>query len=81
MTYFTVCTIYSPSLGKQCCIHGPAVNVPSKLDSVCELLPCLPSESELVPLKLKMKVKLQGSLSLRPDKLISADYIKMLLFL
>ena len=25
--------------GKQHCIHGPAVNVPSKLDSVCTILP------------------------------------------
>ena len=25
--------------GKQRCIHGPAVNVPSKLDSICNLLP------------------------------------------
>ena len=35
--------------GKQCCIHGPAVNVPSKLDSVCTILPPLPSQIELIP--------------------------------
>ena len=29
--------------GKQRCIHGPAVNVPSKLDSICTMLPRLPS--------------------------------------
>ena len=39
--------------GKQCCIHGPAVNVPSKLDTICTLLPRLPSQTELIPLKLK----------------------------
>ena len=39
--------------GKQRCIHGPAVNVPSKLYSVCTVLPRLPSQSELIPLKLK----------------------------
>jgi len=27
--------------GKQHCIHGPAVNVPSKLDSICTMLPSL----------------------------------------
>ena len=46
--------------GKQRCIHGPAVNVPSKLDSVCTLLPRLPSETELVPLKLKRKLSYKG---------------------
>ena len=42
--------------GKQRCIHGPAVNVPSKLDKVCTMLPRLPSQCELVPLKLKRKL-------------------------
>ena len=42
--------------GKQRSIHGPAVNVPSKVDTVCDVLPRLPSQSELVPLKLKRKV-------------------------
>ena len=61
--------------GKQRCIHGPAVNVPSKLDSVCELLPRLPSESELVPLKLKRKLSYKGHYLydfVRPDKVIGA---------
>ena len=42
--------------GKQRCIHGQAVYVPSKLDSVCTVLPRLPSQSELIPLKLKRKL-------------------------
>ena len=46
--------------GKQRCIHGPAVNVPSKLDSVCTVLPRLPSQSELIPLKLKRKLAYKG---------------------
>ena len=58
--------------GKQHCIHGPAVNVPSKLDSVCELLPRLPSESELVPLKLKRKLSYKGHNFVRPEKVIGA---------
>ena len=35
--------------GKQRSIHGPAVNLPSKVDSICNILPRLPSQSELVP--------------------------------
>ena len=46
--------------GKQRSIHGPAVNVPSKIDTICDVLPHLPSQSELVPLKLKCKVAYQG---------------------
>ena len=46
--------------GKQRCIHGPAVNVPFKLDSICTMLPRLPSESELIALKLKRKLAYRG---------------------
>ncbi len=46
--------------GKQKCIRGPAVNVPSKVDTVCEILPRLLSECELVPLKLKRKLSYKG---------------------
>ena len=46
--------------GKQRCIHGPAVNVPSKLDSVCSMLPRLPSQTELIPLKFKRKLAYKG---------------------
>ena len=42
--------------GKQRSIHGPAVNVPSKVDTICDVLPRLPSQTEMVPLKLKRKV-------------------------
>ena len=42
--------------GKQRSIHGPAVNVPSKVDTICNVLPRLPSQSELVLLKLKRKL-------------------------
>ena len=52
-------TVALPS-GKQRCIHGPAVNVPSKLDSICTMLPRLPSQSELIPLKLKRKLAYKG---------------------
>ena len=46
--------------GKQRSIHGPAVNVPSKVDTICEVLPRLPSQTEMVPIKLKRKVAYRG---------------------
>ena len=61
--------------GKQRCIHGPAVNVPSKIDRVCTMLPRLPSECELVPLKLKRKLAYKGHYLydyVSPQKLINA---------
>ena len=61
--------------GKQRCIHGPAVNVPSKLDSICNLLPRMPSQTELVPLKFKRKLRFKGHYmydNVCPDKIIKA---------
>lgn len=51
--------------GKQRSIHGPAVNgpavnVPSKVDTICNVLPRLPSQTDLIPLKLKRKVAYRG---------------------
>ena len=46
--------------GKQRSIHGPAINVPSKLDSICNLLPRLPSQTDIIPLKLKRKLRFKG---------------------
>ena len=36
------------------------MNIPSKVDTICDVLPRLPSQSELVPLKLKHKVAYRG---------------------
>ena len=61
--------------GKQRSIHGPAVNVPSKVDTICDMLPRLPSQSELVPLKLKRKLTYQGHYLydyVTPQKLLEA---------
>ena len=58
--------------GKQRSIHGPAVNVPSKVDTICDVLPRLPSQSELVPLKLKRKVAYYMYDYIRPQKLLDA---------
>ncbi len=61
--------------GKQRCIHGPAVNVPYKLDNVCTILPRLPSQSELVALKLKRKLAYKGHYMfdyVTPEKVLNA---------
>ena len=61
--------------GKQRSIHGPAVNVPSKVDTICNVLPRLPSQSELVPLKLKRKIAYRGHYMydyITPQKLLEA---------
>ena len=55
--------------------HGPAVNVPSKVDTICTVLPRLPSETELIPLKLKRKLAYRGHYMydyISPEKILSA---------
>ena len=42
--------------GKQVGIQGPAVNVPTDLDIVCEQFPRLPTECQIISLKLKRKL-------------------------
>ena len=62
-------------VGKQRSIHGPAVNVPSKLDTVCTQLPRLPSQSELVPLKFKRKLSYKNHYMydyVTPDNILNA---------
>ena len=39
-----------------CGVHGPAVNVPTDLTPVCTLLPRLPWQTQMVPMKLKRKL-------------------------
>ena len=46
--------------GKQRAIHGPAVNIPTDLTPVCTLLPRLPSQAQMVPMKLKRKLCYKG---------------------
>ena len=41
-------------------INGPCVNVPTTLSRVCELLPRLPDEAQLIPMKLKWKIEFKG---------------------
>ncbi len=61
--------------GKQRCIHGPAVNVPVKLDSVVKTLPRLPEQSQLIPLKFKRKLAYKGHYMyeyVTPEHILSA---------
>ena len=38
-------------------VNGPSVNVPATLDQIIEILPCMPSELQLHPVKLKCKLE------------------------
>ena len=64
--------------GKQRSIHGPAVNVPSKVDVICDVLPRYPSQ--LIPLKLKRKIAYRSHYMydyVRPQKVLGAlRYLK-----
>ena len=63
--------------GKQRAIHGPAVNVPTYLlTPVCTLLPRLPSQTQMVPMKLKRKLCYRGHYMyqyIRPSKVLTAQ--------
>ena len=51
------------------------MNIQSKVDTICDVLPHLPSQSELVPLKLKRKVAHRGHYMyeyVTPQKLLDA---------
>ena len=61
--------------GKQKGIHGPAVNVPTRLDTLCSLLPRLPQECEIIPMKLKRRLCYKGHYmydSIHPQNMIDA---------
>ena len=61
--------------GKQRTVHGPAVNVPTDLTPVCTLLPRLPSQMQMVPMKLKRKLCYKGHYMfqyVRPAKVLAA---------
>ena len=61
--------------GKQRAIHGPAVNIPTNLTPACTLLPRLPSQAQMVPMKLKRKLCYKGHYMyqyVRPAKVLTA---------
>ena len=66
--------------GKQKSIHGPAVNIPASLTPINTLLPRLPKQAHLIPLKLKRKLKYKQAYMnnfIRPSKIQNAlTYLK-----
>ena len=44
-------------------VNGPCVNVPTQLDQVLKILPQMPSELQLHPLKLKSKLEYKKHVS------------------
>ncbi len=67
--------IVSLPAGGQKGIHGAAVNVLSSLEQVTDLLPRLPSEANIVSMKLKRKLAFKGHYMkdfIRPDKVMTA---------
>ncbi len=65
--------------GRQYHMQGPVVNVPSKLDTICQLLPRLPNDAMLVPIKLKFRLCYKGHYlyeSIRPH--VVMEWLKWL---
>ena len=63
--------------GRQTAIHGPAVNIPTNLDTICKLLPRLPKDSEILPMKLKRRLSYKGHYmydSVHPETMMTALY-------
>ena len=46
--------------GGQYGLNGPCINVPARLDAVCDLLPHLPHEVHIIPFKLKYRLVYKG---------------------
>ncbi len=65
--------------GRQYRMQGPVVNVPSKIESICQLLPRLPNDAMLVPIKLKRRLCYKGHYlydSIRPHVVL--EWLKWL---
>ena len=45
------------SYGGHCKVNGPSVNVPATLDQIIKMLPDMPNELQLQPMKLQHKVE------------------------
>ena len=62
-------------MAKQHAIRGPAINVPNDLTPVCTHLPTLPSQTQMVLMKLKRKLCYKGHYMyqyIRPAKVLAA---------
>ena len=53
-------------------VNGPPVNVPATLDQIINILPCMPSELQLHPVKLKCKLEYKSDYML---DMICRDHI------
>ena len=61
--------------GRQRCIHGAVVNVPSNVSSAVTVLPRTPGQAGLVALKLKRRLRYKGYVMhqfVRPDNVLQA---------
>ena len=47
--------------GSHYAVDGPPINVPTTLDKICKLLPQIPDEAQVYPMKLKRKLKYKGN--------------------
>ena len=67
--------IISLPTGRQRAVHGAVVNVPPSLKNVVEQLPRLPSETGIIPVKLKRRLIYKGHIlyqNIRPQKIMEA---------
>ena len=56
-------------------VDGPPVNVPATIDKICKILPRIPDEAEVYPMKLKRKLKYKGNYmynTIRKDVVMNA---------
>ena len=56
-------------------VDGPPVNVPTTLDKICSILPRIPDEAHVYPMKLKRKLSYKGSYmynTIRKDVVMNA---------
>ena len=56
-------------------VDGPPVNIPATIDKICKILPRIPDEAEVYPMKLKRKLKYKGNYmynTIRKDVVMNA---------
>jgi len=61
--------------GGQKAVKGPAVNIPTKTDAITTLLPRIPDNASILPVKLKRKLEYSGHYmhhTVRPQKILEA---------
>ena len=61
--------------GRQHAIHGPCVNVPATMKSICTLLPRLPDTAQVVPLQFKRRLRYRSNYMfkhIRPSRVLGA---------